>query len=123
MKARIWLTLSISANVLAAIFLFAHINISTLSIIPLSAMMLMLFQAHYFKNNPSEPESATAYGSGYTRKEETELFQYASKSLILSLPLQIPFVFFFNSWIKLCSVLLYIFALICGPLIYRFKKK
>ncbi len=111
------------ANI-AAIFLFhKSININGLSIIPLFLIALMIFQALIFKNEKVENGFRTAYGSNLTADEENKMHGSGSSFLFATIPWMIPFIFFFPSFVKALSILVYIVGLFGGILLYRIKNK
>lgn len=99
------------------------INITVLSLIPLFLIALMIFQAHFFKNEKVGSGFRTAYGSNLTADEENKMLGSGSKFLYATIPWMIPFIIFFPSFVKALSVFVYIFGLIGGLFLYRFKNK
>ena len=121
---RVYYCITVLANAVAVIALHKRLHITELSILPLFLMILMVFQAFYFRSEKvSHGSSTTAYGSNLTPKEENELLASASRSLCAAIPWMIPFVLFFSSPIKMLSVIVYILALIVGPSFYKMKNK
>ena len=114
---------TILANI-AAIFIFhKNINISALSIIPLILIALMIFQAYFFKKEKVENGFRTTYRSNLKDNEENNMLNSASTFLLATIPWMIPFIFFFPSFVKILSVLVYIVGLIGGLILYRIKNK
>ena len=123
-EMRIYYCVTLLANAVAAIAFYQNIHITKLSILPLFLMILMAFQAFYFKSEKvSHGSSTTAYGSNLTPKEENEMLVSGSRVLFAAIPWMIPFVLFFPSPIKILSVILYVLALIVGPVFYKMKNK
>ena len=119
----IYYCITIIANI-AAIFVFhKSININGLSIIPLFLIALMIFQALIFKNEKEENGFRTAYGSNLTADEENKIFSSGSSFVFAAIPWMIPFIFFFPSFLKALSILVYIVGLFGGLLLYRIKNK
>ena len=119
----IYYCITILANI-AAIFIFhKNINISALSIIPLILIALMIFQAYFFKKEKVENVFRTTYRSNLTDNEENNMLNSASTFLLATIPWMIPFIFFFPSFVKILSVLVYIVGLIGGLILYRIKNK
>ena len=114
---------TITANIATIFVFYKHINISVLSILPLFLIVLMFFQALFFKKEKAENGFRTAYGSNLTADQENEMVSSGSTFLFATIPWMIPFVLFFPSLVKLLSVLVYIFGLIGGLLLYRVKNK
>lgn len=119
----IYYCITILANI-AAIFIFhKNINISALSIVPLILIALMIFQAYFFKKEKVENGFRTTYRSNLTDNEENNMLNSASTFLLATIPWIIPFIFFFPSFVKILSVLVYIVGLIGGLILYRIKNK
>ena len=119
----IYYCITILANIVATIVFHKSINISVLSAMPLFLIALMIFQAHIFKNEKVENGFRTAYGSNLTADEENKILDSGSTFLFATIPWIIPFIFFFPSFVKILSVLVYIIGLIGGLILYRIKNK
>ena len=83
----------------------------------------MLFQAFIFKNEKIENGFRIKSASNLTATEENAMLNSGSVFLLAMIPWMIPFVFFFSSFIKMLSILVYVLALIGGFVIYRLKNK
>ena len=119
----IYYCITILANI-AALFIFhKYINISVLSVIPVSLIAIMIFQINFFKTGKKENGFGTTYGSNFSDNEENQLFSFASASLTCAIPWMIPFILFFLSPVKLLSVLIYVLGLAGGPILYKFKNR
>ena len=123
MKMIIYYCITILANITAIFVFYKHINISALSIIPLILIALMIFQAYFFKQEKVENGFRTTYRSILTDNEENNMLNSASTFLLATIPWMIPFIFFFPSFVKILSVLVYIVGLIGGLILYRIKNK
>lgn len=123
MKRILYYGATVATNVACAILFHEHIHISDLSVIPLFLIALMLFQANYFVKDIPDKGFATNYGGGYTHEEKAVLLQYASKTLIGTVPLLFPFILFFPNATKVLSVVVYIAGFVTGPVVYRFKHR
>ena len=119
----VYYLITIIANIAAAVLFHDHINFTAMSIIPLFLILLMLFQGFYFKNEKTENGFRTTYGSNLTTEEENRMFAYGSRALFAAIPLEIPFILFFPSFVKVLSILVYIVGLVGGLLLYRIKNK
>ena len=115
--------ITVVANIVAALIFYKSINISAMSIVPLFLITLMIFQAHVFKNEKIENGFRTVYGSNLTADEENGMMESGANFMLCTVPFMIPFILFFPSLIKALSVLIYLFGLLGGLLIYRFKNK
>lgn len=119
----IYYCVTIITNVVAAIVFYRSINITGLSVMPLFLIALMIFQALIFKNEKSENEVRTTYGSNLTAGEENKMLGSISSSLFAAIPFMIPFVVFFSSPIKFLSILVYIISMLGGAILYRLQNK
>jgi len=119
----VYYCIAISANILAAIIFNKNINITKLSIIPIILIVLMIFQTMFLKNEKTEEDSWTAYGSNLTADEENQMRSIISDLLSVTIPCIIPFIIFFSSSIKALSIIVYIFGLVGGVVLYRLKNK
>ena len=119
----VYYSITILANIIAIFIFHKNINISALSIIPLILIALMIFQAYFFKKEKVENGFRTTYRSNLTDNEENNMLNSASTFLLATIPWIIPFIFFFPSFVKILSVLVYIVGLIGGLILYRIKNK
>ena len=119
----VYYSITILANIIAVFIFHKNINISALSIIPLILIALMIFQAYFFKKEKVENGFRTTYRSNLTDNEENNMLNSASTFLLATIPWITPFIFFFPSFVKILSVLIYIVGLIGGFVIYRIKNK
>ena len=119
----VYYCITLLANFIAIFIFHKNINISVLSIIPLILIALMIFQAYFFKKEKVENGFRTTYGSNLTADEENKILDSGSTFLFATIPWIIPFIFFFPSFVKILSVLVYIIGLIGGLILYRIKNK
>ena len=119
----VYYSITILANIIAIFIFRKNINISALSIIPLILIALMIFQAYFFKKEKVENGFRTTYRSNLTDNEENNMLNSTSTFLLATIPWIIPFIFFFPSFVKILSVLVYIVGLIGGFILYRIKNK
>ena len=104
----------------------ANIIVDFLSVVPVFLIVLMLIQAPMFKvDNHRNSLGDTAYSTGNTvRLTDDELekqYKYTRYSFYGLIPFVFPFIFFFSSYAKLCSIIPYILAYIVGNVIFKFK--
>ena len=112
------------ANMIAIALFHKSIQINALSVLPIVFIALMLFQAALFKKVKTENGFRTAYGSPLTATEENGMTDFASTALYAAIPLEIPFIFFFPSAVKvLSSFIIYALAFATGVFTYRIKNK
>ena len=104
----------------------ANIIVDFLSVVPVFLIVLMLIQAPMFKVDIHRNSLGdTAYSTGNTvRLTDDELekqYKYTRYSFYGLIPFVFPFIFFFSSYAKLCSIIPYILAYIVGNVIFKFK--
>jgi fatty acid desaturase len=119
----IYYCITIIANIVAIFIFHKSINISVLSIVPISLIAIMIFQINFFKAEKKENGFRTTYGSNFSDNEANQLFSSASTFLIGAIPWIIPFILFFSSPVKLLSVLIYVLGLAGGPILYKIKNR
>ena len=119
----VYYSITILANIIAIFIFHKNINISALSIILLILIALMIFQAYFFKKEKVENGFRTTYRSNLTDNEENNMLNSTSTFLLATIPWMIPFIFFFPSFVKILSVLVYIVGLLGGLILYRTKNK
>jgi len=121
----IYYIIMVFLNIAAAVMFRKSLNITFLSVIPVFIMVLMLFQANYFKNEKTEKGFSSNFtpADTYTHEEGETLLQYAARALFIAIPWFIPFILFFPNLVKILSVFLYMISLALGGLIYRIKNK
>ncbi|MBQ8407877.1 MAG: hypothetical protein IJY39_03345 [Clostridia bacterium] len=98
------------------VLFFEDLNITAMSVVPIFLMGLSIFQVYLFKNEKGEN-----YGSNYNEKEQSDIVRFMSVSMMLSVPLHIPFIFFWQSGYKLLSSAVYLFGLFGGALFFRLQ--
>lgn len=103
-----------------------NIIVDFLSVVPVFLIVLMLIQAPMFKVDIHRNSLGdTAYSTGNTiRLTDDELekqYKYTRYSFYGLIPFVFPFIFFFSSYAKLCSIIPYILAYIVGNVIFKFK--
>lgn len=123
MKRFVYFVSVLLGCIASAVVFHGHINLSALSILPTFLIVLMLFQAHYFRSEKEEKGFGGALGSDYSHEEEYTLSQYITNSLWIAAPLQLPFILFFGNGIKAFSILIYLIGFAGGTLVYRCKHR
>lgn len=115
------------AVILNIVFLFlfsGNINITTSSLVPVAVIFAMLFQGLIIFSKDSTTTD-TAYASddlarlSYT--EQSDLYRILRKTFLLSVPFCIPFIFFFKTYVKLLSILVYFLSFILGGIVFKLK--
>ncbi|MBQ3014545.1 MAG: hypothetical protein IJD75_05360 [Clostridia bacterium] len=123
MKRLVYFLSVLLGCIVSAVVFHRHINLSALSILPAFLIVLMLFQAYYFRNEQTEKSFGGALGSNYSYEEEQTLSQFIATSLWICAPLQLPFVLFFGNGIKALSIFIYLIGFGSGALVYRCKNR
>ena len=119
----IYYCITIFINIVFSIIFRNYINITHLSLIPLICIGLMIFQVAFFKTHKIESGFKTNYGSDFTVEEENKMQKNVANFILVIIPLMIPFIFFFPSFVKAFSIILYIVSLLGGIIIFKFKNK
>ena len=127
MKYFIYYVLTATINIIIAVVFKSRIVLSKLSFVPVFLLLLSIFEAIYFYNNSERTDSDTNYSlnSYRLKNEEWSIFtEYMMISFLLSIPLYIPFIIFFD-WLKLISILIFLLCFILGSAVFklRFRKQ
>ncbi len=118
-----YICIALVLNGISAVAFYKYLHITIFSLLPLTLMAVMLFQALYYRKGKPDNDLSTAYGSGFNNKEQSAILQYVSKSLTVGIPLLIPFALFFTDMVKILSVPVYILSFAAGIVYYRIKHK
>ena len=113
-------------NLVLLVVFRANIVIDSLSVVPVFLIALMLIQAPMFKVDIHRNSLGdTAYSTGNTvRLTDDELekqYKYTRYAFYGLIPFVFPFIFFFSSYAKLCSIIPYILAYVVGNVFFKFK--
>ena len=113
---------TIAINITCVIAFRKHININLESIIPVVMIGLSIFEAAYLANDDNFDKN-TMYTSqnSLDDNEKGKMFLCLRRAFLVTIPLFIPFIFFFSKWVKILSVLVMFLALIGGGLYFRIK--
>ena len=123
MKQILYYAVTLGLDLIALVLFRKQVNLQLTSVVPLFLMALMAFQAGYASKEKNEKGFGTAYASGATEEEASEQQRYLALSLAIGIPFLLPFVFFFSTYLKLISCLLYILFFGGGPICYRIKHR
>ena len=126
MKKSIYYIVHLVVNLVLLVAFRANIIVDFLSVVPVFLIVLMLIQAPMFKVDIHRNSLGdTAYSTGNTvRLTDDELekqYKYTRYSFYGLIPFVFPFIFFFSSYAKLCSIIPYILAYIVGNVIFKVK--
>lgn len=100
-----------------------RIIITAASLLPMFLMILSICQAVYFNNNRGKKDFNIINDSPVTEQEWGKVSVYKRNSYIIVAPLFLVFVLFFSTWIKLLSIILYLFGFAGGMLYYRIQHR
>ena len=126
MKLIIYYALMLVVNILSVVLFRDSISIDFFSVLPAFLIILMCIQASMFKVDMHiSSVGDTAYSTSNTvRLTDEELkkqYEYLKYSFYILIPFVVTFIFFFDSYLKLLSVIVYIFAYILGGIIFIIK--
>lgn len=126
MKSKIYYLAHMVLNIVFLIAFFEKIKIHILSVIPIFLIVLMAFQATFFRvNTQNDSIGDTAYSVGntvrLTDEEQTLQYSYLKHSFLLCIPFEIPLIFFFSSYWKLLATIPYILAYLIGGVVFKIK--
>ena len=119
----VYYIITIIANVVATVVFFNQLSINTMSIMPAFLIVLMIFQGMIFKHEKVENGFRIKYRGNLTADEENSMFDVGSRFLFGTIPWMIPFVFFFSTFVKALSIIVYFVGLCGGLFVYRIKNK
>ena len=119
----VYYIITIIANVVATVVFFNQLSINTMSIMPAFLIVLMIFQGMIFKHEKVENGFRIKYRDNLTADEENSMFDVGSRFLFGTIPWMIPFVFFFSTFVKALSIIVYFVGLCGGLFVYRIKNK
>ena len=121
MKWNIYYTAMVILNFLSLILFRKSIHVEYLSLIPLCLLGNSVFQAYYYANRQAqEPNTTYSAKSNLTDLEWEQVSRYTIRSHLISIPLYLPFVFFF-SWGKLLSFVLFVVSFLGGGIMFRIR--
>jgi len=111
------------ANVFAIVFLRDYLNLSELSIVPALTLALSIFDAVYFHNHRELDEQKTAYSQNSLNEEEwAKMMPFMRDAFIAVIPLYVPLICFFPSWVKILgSLVLVAVGFFGGSVVFRIK--
>ena len=122
----IYYIVHIVINIALLIAFRTNISIDFLSGVPVFLIVLMLIQAPMIKidmhrNSLGDTSWATGNTVRLTDDELEKQYKYMRYSFYGLIPFVFPFIFFFSSYVKLCSIIPYILAYIVGNVIFKVK--
>lgn len=121
-----YIILAVILNAVLTIIYIDHISINASSLIPIAVLMLMLIQSLLmFSNSRTYGDTAYSHSSliRLTDAEEQELYAILRKTLLCLVPLCIPFVLFFSTYVKLLSIMIYFVSFIASGIIFKLKNR
>ncbi len=121
MKRILYYIIVLAAEIVCAIVFRARLNITAMSVLPLFLIALSTYQAIFF-NRYRRPEDFNAvYYSELTDAEFEKMSVCVRDAYIFSVPLYLPFVLFFSSWVKLLSMILFMASVAGGAIYFRLR--
>ena len=126
MKKSLYYIVHLVVNLVLLVAFRANIVIDFLSGVPVFLIALMLIQAPLFRVDIHRTSLGdTQYSAvNMVRLTDDELekqYRYTRYAFYGLIPFVFPFIFFFSSYAKLCSIIPYMLAYVVGNVIFRFK--
>ena len=121
MKWNIYYTAMVILNFLSLILFRKSIHVEYLSLIPLCLLGNSIFQAYYHAHRKTEePNTTYSAKSNITEREWEQVVRYTVDSHLITIPLYLPFIFFF-SWGKILSFVLFVVSFLGGDIMFRLR--
>ena len=121
MKWVIYYIVTLGLNLVGVIVFHETLNFAFNSVIPLFMIGISIFQIGYFSRHPHKKDFNTNNNSDLTEKEWENMTSYMIASYLIFIPFMLPFVWFFSSWGKLLSILVFLLAFTGGMVYYRLR--
>jgi hypothetical protein len=113
-------------NAVFTIAFWKNINITTLSIAPIATIIVGIIMALVLKSAASDSTmNDTAYNTSSISLADNETMErnkYMSYSVLMGIPLQIPFVLFFSGGVKLLTIIVFVLSLIVGGVVFKMRR-
>ena len=120
----LYLFFTIAINVVCIIVFNDSLNISGTSLVPILILVFMAIWSVYLYNNRSKDDFNINNYSDISEEEWGVVSVYISRSLKMFIPFNFPFICFFNAYVKAIAVVLIVmFAIMCGPYVYKIKNR
>ncbi len=119
----LYIIVSLIANGISLFVFKENIIIGKSSLLPLLFLLLMLFIGINQYYNRGKYDFNSNNFSELSEEEWEKVSVYLSRSLIICAFLNIPFIFFFNTYVKILSLLLVFIGFISGPTYYKIKNR
>ena len=126
MKKSIYYIVHLVVNLVLLVAFRSNIVIDFMSGVPVFLIALMLIQAPLIRVDMHRTSLGdTQYSAvNMVRLTDDELekqYKYTRYAFYGLIPFVFPFIFFFSSYAKLCSIIPYILAYVVGNVIFKFK--
>ena len=123
MKRILYLIVTFSLNIVCVTVFRARLNINAASALPLFLTVWMSFFALYLNYHRRREDITTNYYQpDFTETEWERVAVCMRDAYLFSVPLYVPFVFFFSVWVKLLSALfISIVSHSCGGILFRLR--
>ena len=121
MKRMLYHIVTLAVEIVCVIVFRARLNITAMSVLPLFLIALSSFQAAYFNNHRHREDFNTNNYADLTDTEWEKMSVCVRDAYIFSVPLYVPFIFFFSSWVKPLSVILFMASVTGGSIYFRLR--
>ena len=106
MKRILYFISAVAVNIVLVIVFRSRMNINASSLLPLFLVVWMSFYAVYYNNHRRREDITTNYYSPDLTDTEWERVAVCTRdAYAFSVPLYVPFIFFFSTWVKLLFAL------------------
>ena len=122
MKWIIYYATTLLLHVITLVIFREQINITSSSLVVILLISLSVFSALYYHHN-KDANTTYSVHSDITDPEWRHLASYRVYSYLIIIPIFLPFIWFFSSWFKLFSVLIFLLAFAGGSILFRIKHR
>lgn len=98
-----------------------YVFLSVTSAVPLILMLLSIIQAGYFHGHRSKIDFNINNDTPIKEVEWEKAAEYMRNSYLIVIPLFVPFILFFSTWVKMASLILYFIGFSGGMVYYRVR--
>ena len=120
---KLYYIILVTVYAVSSVVFRSYINITSASLLPMFLLILSVFQAVYFHNHRGKNDFNINNDSPLTEKDWENISVNNRNSYMIVIPLFIPFVLYFSIWIKLLSIILYLFGFAGGMFYYRIRHR
>ena len=120
---KMYLVISLIANALLVFFFDGSLSVTKGSLLPAFLLCLMIFLSIFHYQNRGKFDFNSSNFSDISDEEWQKVSVCISRSLLIFAPFNIPFVLFFNDYIKMFSAFTIIIGYIAGPTCYKINNR